>query len=413
MRSFMEILDERFAIPAKKKYPLSTKDQLERAVSAFNDIENIYKPTMAKNILKAAEKLNIYIRKKEILEYADIKNKDDENKGRWRKKFGHLNLSKYPPDHLEEGVSFFVKEENIEKGGVILSWKDKKGKQVLSYANDFLDKNAEIKWERIKDITDKDIKKINDDTIFLIKSSNESDKDSGAIIRIILLTGSESGLKDTGNKGISTLSYSDIKVNGNKIKLDFTGKSYQQNTSEFEDAILANYLKDKIKNKTNDNDLIFDKTNKTKLSDAFKKISKSEMKIKDLRTYTGSKIAKDFIEKNELPPLPLSESNKQAKKDIEKKLATCWNVVSTHLNNEPAVARDNYIIPEIINNWLDDLNIDFVERYKIGKGKGNKKITESVNHNYSKEAFDECDIYPTPEWFENEDWILIKKIKAE
>jgi DNA topoisomerase-1 len=278
-------------------------------------------------------------------------------------KYGKMSLDRWPtndvnPDEVQEFP------DNVGKGP-ILRWKNpKNGEWMRAYEPTFLEANAQYKWERIKNIKPEDIEAIDKGSLELLKSENENDKDAGAIIRMILKTGLRPGDKTlktgTDNRGISSLKPESVILDGDKISLDFIGKSTKRNLSELEDKDVAEYLEYKIK-KNNGKDFLFD-ISKDQLDTAFKKISiKKDMMIKDMRTWNGTETAKNVLADNDIPPLPVPDKPSDIKKAVENKLKIVFDVVSNKLNNTPSMAKASYVVPEVIENWMKDIGVKIVD----------------------------------------------------
>jgi DNA topoisomerase-1 len=335
------------------------------------------------------------------------------------KKYGKLKLNAFPPNGVrEEDVK--VNLEGDIHSHTILTWKDpKSGRTVSSYTQKFLQRNAKIKWNRIKNIKQENVDKIKSQSLKLLNSRNSTKRDAAAIIGIIVETGlrpgSEGGFNVTGNRGISTLSPKNVIIKEDMIVLNFVGKSYQENNAEFKNKELASYLMRKIKEKK-ENDFIFD-VSKNQLDKVFHSIAKSGMKIKDLRTYAATKMAKEILETDTTPPPPLPEKPSQIKKVVKTKLKNVFEKVSQKLNNTPAMAKSSYIHPKVIENWLKTIGVEpsIAEFYIDKKLSDITRIINEIEDNIknsskmNQEDLENCDEFLLPDWWENENIQLIKK----
>ena len=272
--------------------------------------------------------------------------------------YGKLGLNAYPPSSVE------VKSVKVNTSGdinthAVLQWKDpKSGRTVSAYTSKYIAKNAKIKWKRVQRIKPEYIDGIYNKSIRTLRSRNPIEKDAAAIIAIITKTGlrpgSVTGLNDTGNKGVSTLGPENIKIDGDKITINFVGKSYKQNNAVFKDPDLAAFLSKRIQQKKDDK-FLFDSTDAQVRSVFSKRIGRKGMKIKDLRTYTATKMAKSILEKDKFE---LPENEKQIKKAIKNKLKQVFEEVSQKLNNTPAMAKSSYVHPKVIEDWLKTLGVE-------------------------------------------------------
>lgn len=278
----------------------------------------------------------------------------------FKKKYGKLNLSAYPPMGVDE-KDVKVNTENLHTHAV-LQWKDPaSGRTMQSYTKRFLEKNAKVKWKRIQRIKPEYVDRIYDKAINSLKSRKSVEREVGAIIAIITKTGlrpgSLSGFDNTGNRGVSTLSADNITIDGDKIIINFVGKSYKPNNATIKDKILAKYLSKRI-NERKGEKFLFD-VNDGQVRTVFKnKIGRKGMKVKDLRTYTATAMASTILKTNNLPPLPLPDNDKDLKKLVKIKLDDVFNKVSKNLNNTPAMAKSSYVHPKIIEQWMKEIGIE-------------------------------------------------------
>lgn len=377
----------------------------------------IKNPKTGRNIkvssaLQYDENEPVYKKAKSIVDREDqekpIEKKQKKEPSIFIKKYGKLKLNAYPNKEVNENDVQVDLKGDIHSH-CVLKWKDPKtGREVRAYTQKFLKRNAKIKWKRVKSITQSHVDSINKKSISLLKNKDNKKQDAGAIISIIAQTGlrpgSKIGIKVTGNRGVSTLGPKNIKIENNKIILNFIGKSYQENNAEFENKELADFLKNRIENHKDD-EFIFD-INESELHKVFKSISKKGMKIKDLRTYTATKMAKEILEKDKMPPPPLPDKQTKIKKIVKEKLKNVFEKVSQRLNNTPAMAKSSYIHPEVIDNWLKSIGLQpqMIES-KMSMG---DLILEFSESQMNEDDLENCDEYPLPNWWNNEKIQLTK-----
>jgi DNA topoisomerase-1 len=278
----------------------------------------------------------------------------------FRKKYGKLKLNAYPPIGVDEKDVKVNTEGNIHTHAV-LQWKDpKSGRTISAYTPRFMARNAKIKWKRVQRIKEEYVDRIFDKSIKALRSRNPIEREAGAIISIISKTGlrpgSMAGYNDTGNRGVSTLGPENVKIDGDKITINFVGKSFQENNAEFRNPELAKYLSKKIQEKKGEK-FLFD-VSAGQVRNVFnKKLGRKGMKIKDLRTYTATKMASNILKNNDLPPSPLPEKQSEIKKAVKKKLNAVFDEVSKKLNNTPAMTKSSYVHPKVIDKWLEEIGV--------------------------------------------------------
>lgn len=318
------------------------------------------------------------------------------------------------------------------------------GKSIIktAYTPEFMKRSAQIKFNRISKIKEKDVVTIETKTNKLLEHKDPRVKQSAMVISIIAKTGQRVGSKDeteSGNLGIRTLKKENIKIEGDTIKLSFIGKSYQENYSEIKDKNLAKVLQAQIKD-VKPGERIFPDCSYADTEQIFEKVSPGKLKIKDLRTYKACEKTKEKLEDKSIAPPPLSDNPKEATIQIKEKLKTTFEYVSTILNNSPTMAKNSYIHPTIIKDWLDSLGVtpekagykhSLLSKVKESmmqtEGEVSKKerptqsSMDAFFKKYSGDVSDEdydsdeemeedlCDEYPSLDWLFDDDVEFVKK----
>jgi len=203
----------------------------------------------------------------------------------WFDKYKKYNLNAYPIGLKEADVK--VNLSGDVNSHWVMRWIDPKTKRIkLAYTKEFLNKNAENKWNRISKIKKTDVEKIKAKTLSIFKDDKIEDRKRqvAAVINIISNTGLRVGdinnYQITGNRGVTTLHPDNIVVEGEEIKFNFIGKSYQENTAIIKNKELAHYIKEK---KVRGGEFLFD-VNRKDVDSFFKEgLNMSNYKIKDLR----------------------------------------------------------------------------------------------------------------------------------
>lgn len=309
-------------------------------------------------------------------------------------------------------------------GNWILKWTDPKtNRAVTAYSKAFLKKNADNKWKRIQNVSSKDIEQIKTSSVDLLQSKDDNESQCGAIVAIISKTGlrpgSRSGFKRTENRGVSTLAKKNVRVKGDLIMFEFKGKSYKNNTAVIKSKQLAQYLSNRVKD-MQDEDFIFN-VDISKARDVFQQqISpKQSIKLKDMRTYIATDMARSilFDDKSTPPPLP----DKGVKKAIQDKLKEVFEKVSSQLNNSPTMAKTSYVHPNVINEWLDSLGVKEADMFmmkasifqqyidtieiELGKGLSYADKIEAIKNRLDPEGiendFEDIDEYALPDWWDH------------
>lgn len=332
----------------------------------------------------------------------------------------------------------------------------KNGERAMktAYTAGFMKKSQVKKYKKVSKIKDKDIEALHSKTSKLLQNKDTVLADSACILKIILTTGLRIGSLDadnssTGNLGVRTLTKDNVSINGDTISLKFLGKSYQENIAVFKDEEVAKYLQKKLSTQQGNN--LFS-ASYGQVGSVMKKINPKGINPKDLRTYKAMSIAKDYLSDKKLgAPPPLPANQKDLKKLVKDKLKIVFEKVAEVLNNSPAMARNSYVHPIVITNFLDKLGLtpkevgykhitlegvervseesdsdelpDWVydDKWDIGVGIQSDKGLDEMFEKYpsygsdidtddiSDEDSDECEEYPLPIWFYDDNWDLVPK----
>lgn len=170
--------------------------------------------------------------------------------------------------------------------------------------------------------------------------------------------GSEVYAKQNLTYGITTLEKKHIKIRGNKITLQFTGKSSQEHAIEVKNASLAALLKKLMKLpgdqlfQYKDSDTIRDVTS-ISLNDYIEQITLGPFTAKEFRTWKATSEAMKILIKKQ-PPKTEAEL-KKIKNEVYEKVAAV-------LGNTPTTTKNSYVYPEIFSHFMDGSLPDFVRQ---------------------------------------------------
>lgn len=252
----------------------------------------------------------------------------------------------------------------------IMRWKNPKtGKVMNAYTKKFHEKNAKIKWSRTKALGGKKfLDNVSTKSKSMMSSDDSKKSQIGAVLFIISKTGLRVGdisnFKVTGNQGVTTLTKKSVKVDGNKVTLDFIGKSHKRNINTIEDKELADYMRSRIGASEGDNDMIFDISRDEVMNSFRNDMGYKRAKVKDIRTVVACEEAAKYLIVNDPPP-PVPDNKKKAQKLIKEKLKKCFDHVSGILNNTPAMAQKSYVNPEIIDGWMSKVGADAIMKANV------------------------------------------------
>lgn len=348
-------------------------------------------------------------------------NPKEPAKPQWYDSMSGLGLTRLPVGIPKEDVKIHVDITNPTElhTKCVMSWKDpKSGRVVMIYTKEFLNRNALVKWDKMKNINSGTISTIKEKALNdVLKGSNDKFKQAGAIMSIIAHTGLRVGqtkmLEITGNKGVSTMHPDDISIDKeNNISINFVGKSYKENTATISgQPELAKYLK-KLKASKKDSDRLFDIDRTFVDAVLKKKYGFKDLKIKDMRTYVGTDSAKEHL-MSDVDDIKnsLTGDKRKDQKLLRDRLQSTYEYVANVLNNTPKMAETAYIHPAVRLSWLKMLNInpddlnkseyDFITFDEILADSAYNELTQfgipPLDAEWEEECGDEYDLFPFEE----------------
>lgn len=171
--------------------------------------------------------------------------------------------------------------------------------------------------------------------------------------------GNEQYAKENASYGLTTLRSKHVEVKGNKVILDFDGKSGQHQHKEVEDARLARLIR-KLDDMPGhelfryyDPDGSIKNLQSSDVNDYIKEIMGTDYSAKDFRTWGGTLRA--YVELS-LLAWPQKETERK------KAFSACINKVAKKLGNTPAIARSSYIDPRIFMAYEKSKGFQEVEQ---------------------------------------------------
>jgi DNA topoisomerase-1 len=267
-----------------------------------------------------------------------------------------IKLLKIPPAY--ENVTIVNNKKIIAYG-----YDSKNRKQVI-YNPKYIAKQNIIKYKKISgsiNFFSKLKKKIAND----LNSSDEKIKAIAVIITLIFTCGFRIGNKkyekENNSFGLTTLKYKHLKIENNKILIDFIGKKGVRNIAYCNHRKIYDYLNNKYKIFDID-DYIFSYGTKkivtsNDVNEYLKKISKYYSKsnniiitTKDLRTWNANMLFLEYFKK--IRKDNQGKENSDGKKYIKKAI----EMVAEKLHNTYSICKKSYIDPEIIANAEKQIN---------------------------------------------------------
>jgi DNA topoisomerase-1 len=337
--------------------------------------------------------------------------------GGWWNKFKQYDLNKYPTDMDEKDVK--VNTEGDLNTHWVMTWVDKTGKIQHAYTREFMKRNADKKWQTAARFNEAIINSIRKKSKDGIVSDDDKMRQCSAMIYIIANTGLRVGdvknYERTGNRGVTTLHVDDVIVQGNTINFDFKGKSHKQNKAKLTDAVLAKYMEKRIAEAKKAKSKFLFEPNRIDVDKVFKKDFKFSFKIKDMRTYIACSVAKDELYKDfddMKSKISTADTDKKKQKVLTAKLADTFKNVANKLNNTPAMAKNSYVAPQIIEDYVIRLGLS-KEDLKKAELTEEAPSLDDILKNYppvqgdidiEEESEELCDEYPLPDWLQGIDF---------
>jgi DNA topoisomerase-1 len=216
-----------------------------------------------------------------------------------------------------------------------------KGKPVSIYAESYSKKQEAAKFGRIAALHAQmpGLQK-------QITADAQAGNHQALTMRLITASGMRNGGDGGGGKvatyGASNLRTDQVRVEGNKIHMDFIGKKGVRQQHSVEDSLLAAHVSARI---AGGEKTVFD-GDAGKTLGYLKGISNDQFKVHDFRTWHATVTADMTISKiQSKSQLPTNEAEYKA---FQMRVA---RVVSRRLGNDPAMALKAYIHPAVFNGY--------------------------------------------------------------
>lgn len=194
-------------------------------------------------------------------------------------------------------------------------------------------------------------------TLGLKDSDNEKVFLTALVVAIILETSERVGNEASASNdrvGITGLKKKQVSIDGNKVTLEYTGKSGVEHIKSFSDEKIAKALKLAIKRSKTDDIFCTSDGFKIKADRILRYLSDFSVRSKDLRSIGCNKLMIDRLKNEEIP-----EDEKKRKKFFMQSLKK----VAIKIGHGSVTLRKHYLIPELETNYIKNGNIiDISER---------------------------------------------------
>lgn len=175
-----------------------------------------------------------------------------------------------------------------------------------------------------------------------------------SILRILstcfMRPGSQVYASENGSFGLATLRRKHVKVKGDVVEFDFTGKSGVQQQQKLKDRKVSRIVRNLLKHpsrevfKFQNGDAQFVNVTRQHINNYIREVMGERFSAKDFRTWAGTLICACALARAGTEP----GERKTARK---RKVVAAIKETAETLGNTPAVCRSSYICPEILNSF--------------------------------------------------------------
>ncbi|WP_065755886.1 DNA topoisomerase IB [Bradyrhizobium paxllaeri] len=166
----------------------------------------------------------------------------------------------------------------------------------------------------------------------------------------LIRVGNDDYAKQNNSYGLTTLKNRHVAVEGNEVRIRFTGKGGKQWSLRVRDRRIAKIIKacqelpgQELLQYIDEQGNCQDVTS-TDVNEYLKAITGKEITAKDFRTWAGTVLAAMTLSE-----LQSFDSAAQAKRNLRSAIEN----VSARLGNTPTICRKCYIHPEVLNSYMD------------------------------------------------------------
>jgi DNA topoisomerase-1 len=164
-----------------------------------------------------------------------------------------------------------------------------------------------------------------------------------------LRPGSEVYASENGSFGLATLRRRHVTVRGDRVTLDFVGKSGRRQAREFRDRAVAKLLRELCEHpgevfKYRNGDGRLADVKSRHINDYMRERTGQHFTAKDFRTWAGSLLCAAALARAEPGARASAVSRRRA-------VAAAMREVSEHLGNTPAVCRASYVFPVVVRRF--------------------------------------------------------------
>ncbi|GAB4145917.1 MAG: DNA topoisomerase IB [Patescibacteria group bacterium] len=198
------------------------------------------------------------------------------------------------------------------------------------------------------------------------------------IVKLMDLTtirvGNQEYAKENASYGLTTMREKHVKVNNNKIRFEFKGKSNKKHTIEINNKKLARIIQNCVDMPGYELFQYFDEDGQrhqvtsSDVNEYLRQISGEEFTAKDFRTWWGTVLAM-----TNLCTLIALETQKERKKAVIETVKK----VSQKLGNTPSVCKKYYIYPGVVDKYLSG-GLSFQQQVRAEESESDLSLEEQA-----------------------------------
>jgi len=194
-----------------------------------------------------------------------------------------------------------------------------------------------------------------------LKSDNEKTNLTALVVSIMDKTaervGNESSA-DSGHYGVTGFRVKHVSVEGNKVRLNYVGKSGVEQIKEFTDSNMANMLVKCMERAENSEFPVFTTSDgfKIKADRINRYLSKFGITAKDIRGYSANRFLVDSLKNAEISG---------DEKDRQKKFREVIKSVAERVGHQAATLRKHYLLPNLEDEYVKKGNVVSVKEAAV------------------------------------------------
>lgn len=208
-----------------------------------------------------------------------------------------------------------------------------------------------------------------------LKSEDEKEFLTALVISVMAKTGERVGNNSSaklGHFGVTGFRKKHIKIVGNKVYLDYVGKSGVPHEKEFTDGVLAEHLRKALKQSPSNRIFCTSDGFKIKADRVNRYLEDFNVTAKDLRGFAANSWITDKLKKVEIP---------DTEKDRKKLFMKVAKSVAEKIGHGLPTLKKHYMMPELPDNYIFDSKIITIEKasvYATGGELGEESLKKRV-----------------------------------